>query len=184
MKRSHLIEAGLVITGLIFGYKFLEGFISLLAQMYVFQEYGNGNFSEFVPVLLVEALYFLALALLIRNARPLAAYLTRSQPDERLPLRINLRTALQLVIIGIAIAQVLSTIAPVLLYLFDRFRYAIRHNSVDLLLSGDERNQFALQAIRLVLAMLTLVFYREISGWFVRRKEADELTLESEENKN
>lgn len=181
MKRVQLIEYGIVIIGLIFGYKAFDSFFGAMTQvLYSFGGMGNIEFEYLLPTLLILAAYTTCFIILIRKSRSIAVYLASNAASEDVPFKIGKRSLLQVVLIGICAITILVNLAEILLYLYESFRNeAGRRN-----LSYDESNtprslSFKLAAIRSIIAGVVLYFSKDISNWFIRKNEADELTFDS-----
>jgi ABC-type enterochelin transport system permease subunit len=110
----------------------------------------------------------------------MAVYISGSSPDESLSLKIGKRSLLRVILIGICIVTILSNIAEILLYLFEAFKEgAGRRNPYDDDMKKVSKDVFTIAAIRTIVAFVILYFSKEISGWFIRKNEADELIFDS-----
>lgn len=185
MKRSQLIEWGIVTIGLIFGYKFFEGVFSALVQIfYGFQAGGIDIFSVMLPTLILVALYGVFFILVIRKSSQIASYLAGTEKQEAVPLKIGKRSLLQIVLIAVCVATVLSNVAEILLYLFETFKKeAGRRRYFETDGNAVTNYAFKIAAIQTIVALVVLYFSKEISGWFIRKNEADELTFDSSPEK-
>ena len=185
MKRSQLIEWGIVTIGLIFGYKFFEGIFTALVQIfYGFEAGGIDIFSVLLPTLILVAFYGVFFILVIRKSSQIASYLAGTEVQEALPLKIGKRYLLQVVLIAVCVATVLSNVAEILLYLFETFKKeAGRRRYFETDSNAVTNYAFKIAAIQTIVALVVLYFSKEISGWFIRKNEADELTFDSSPEK-
>lgn len=186
MKKIQLIEWGIITIGLIFGYKFFEGVFTALVQIfYGFQVRGGDIFVALLPTILLLAVYAACFIWLIRKSSQLAHYLSGGNVEEDGAFKIGKRSLLQVVLISICLATILSNIADILLYLFETFkREAGRRNFLEENTNTVNKYAFKIAAVRTIVSVVVLFFYKEITNWFIRKNEADELTFETEpENK-
>ncbi len=185
MKRSQLIEWGIVTIGLIFGYKFFEGVFTALVQIfYGFQAGGIDMFSVMLPTLILVAIYGVFFIMVIRKSSQIASYLAGTEKQEAVPLKIGKRSLLQIVLIALCVATVLSDVAEILLYLFETFKNeAGRKRYFETDTTTVTKYAFKIAAIQTIVALVVLYFSKEISGWFIRKNEADELTFDSSPEK-
>lgn len=184
MKRSQLIEYGIIVTGLIFGYKFFESVFSLFVQI-IFSFDTRGDISSFlVRYLPVLILYLIAFILLIRRSGPIAWWLTKDQSNENISVHIGKKPLLEILLICLAIATLLSNIADIVTYLFNSFRRDVARRP-DLPFSDNtaEKMRFRVAAIETVASLIVLYYHRQVAGWFVKKNEANELIFESAEEK-
>ena len=186
MKKDQLIEYGIITIGLVFGYKAFDSlFVAIIQIFYLFGGISGNDIGAFLPSLFILAAYTACFILLIRNSRQIAIYLGGIPPGENVPFKIGKRSLLQVVLIGICVATILSGVAEIILFLFDFFKQeAGRRNFIDNNNTGVNTYVFKLAAIRTIIAIVILYFSKDISGWFIRKNEADELTFESEPEKD
>ncbi len=182
MKRTQLIEWGIIITGLILGYKFFVSLFNLLLQIaYEFGEDGLGRLI--IRLVILTAIYAAGFVLLIRNSSQIAGWVNGPAENDTIPIKINKRPLLHVILIAICLVTILSNIAQIVLYLFEAFKQEVgrRHEPADNFVSN---YRFKLAAIETIIALVILYFSKDISGWFIRKNEADELTFESEPEKD
>ncbi|NOT52050.1 MAG: hypothetical protein HOP10_12325 [Chitinophagaceae bacterium] len=181
MKRIQLIETGIIVVGLIFGYKFFEGIFSLLIQVfYGFQFGGEDIFETLLPTILMCAAYAICFVLLIRRSGQLATYLGKNMTGEQIAIKIGKKSLLQVTLIGICLATIIANIATILLYLFETFKNEVgRKSFIEERTTGVSGYTFKLTAIQTIVAIVTIYFSKDISAWFVRKNEVDELTFSS-----
>lgn len=183
MKRSQLVEYGIIVIALIAGYKFFESIFSLIVQVaYDFQ--GGEDVSSFViPYLLMVIIYFSSFILLIRKSRQISAYLVKNQENEVIHLKINKKSLLQVILIAICILTILSNITTIILYLFDTFKHEVSKRS-DLFGPNEmEKFRFKTAAIQTIIALVIVYFSKDISHWFIKKNDTEELIFESEAEK-
>jgi hypothetical protein len=180
MKRTDLIEWGIVTVGLIFGFKFFESTFSGLVQLYYFFESGGSIVDIFLPTFILVVVYAISFVLLIRNSRAIALYLAGNSANEEVSLKIGKRALLRAILIGICIAVLISNLSAVILYLF-RLSTGTTVDETAYTHSSRQVNAFAFQIsiVKTVFALIVLLCSREISSWFVRKNELDELIFDS-----
>jgi hypothetical protein len=176
MKRTQLIEWGIVTTGLVFGFKFFEGIFSfLLAVLY---NYSPGRGDDLIKL----AVYFLAYAitfiLLIRKSSQIAIWLNGPSQNDVLPIQIGKRSLLQIILISICTVTILSNIATIILYLFETFKNEVSRIH-DYTNNSQLNYRFKLAAIETIVAIVLIYFSKDISSWFVRKNETDEIAFQS-----
>jgi hypothetical protein len=89
------------------------------------------------------------------------------------------------ILIGICAAVILSNLAEILLYLFETFKEEAGRRSFNENESYKvSKYAFHVATIRTIIAGVTLYFSKDISNWFVRKNELDELTFETEPEKD
>ncbi|MBL7724627.1 MAG: hypothetical protein JNK27_10785 [Chitinophagaceae bacterium] len=183
MKRSQLVEYGIIVIALIAGYKFFESVFSLVVQLvYDFQRDREiGSFA--IPYLLMVILYFASFILLIRRSRQIAVYLARDQDNETVPLKMNKKSLLQVILIAICVLTILSNITTIILYLFDTFKHEVSKRSDPFGPNEIEKLGFKTAAIQTIIALVILYFSKDISHWFIKKNDTEELILESEAEK-
>ena len=177
MKRTQLIEWGIIAVGLIFGYKFFEGLFSILFQ--VVYNFGENGLDKFlIKLFFLCGVYAASFILLIRKSALIAAWVNGPSENDTIGIKINKRSLLQVILIGICAVTVLSNIAEILLYLFETFkREAGRiHEPFDTTLS---KYRFTVAVVETIVALVILYFSKDISGWFIQKNEVDELTFDS-----
>lgn len=182
MKRIQLIEWGIITIALIFGYKFFESIFSALVQIfYSFQGVNEDILEILIPSILMIVAYAVCFILLIKKSGQLASYLQGIDNNEVISVKIGKKSLLQVILIAICITTVLSNIPGMLLYLFDSFREKVGPNNRDIVTTGPFRwHQFKLGAIQIIVATVVIFFSKDITNWFLRKKEIDELSFDSD----
>ncbi len=180
MKRAQLIEYSILIIGLIFGYKFFESILSAIVQIfYSFQNSGD-FFDALLPTLLFVAVYAICFVILIKRSGQIATYISKDSANETIAVKIDKRSLLHVILIGIAAVTILSNIAEIILYLFDTFKKEVGgRNMYDSDTSPVSKYQFKTAAVQTIIGLVVLYFSKDICGWFIRKNEADQLTFES-----
>ena len=184
MKRTQLIEAGILIVGLIFGYKFFESIISLVIQL-VFSFSYMLEMSAFFPALVYIVFYAGCFVLLIRQSNYIAKYLGANADDTVIPIKINKRALLHVTLIVLAIITILSSLPEIIIYLFESFRNEVNSKSFyDDARTIISKEKFTYSAVGTIIAFLLIYFSKTISSWFFQKDPAEELTFDStSENK-
>ena len=178
MKKTQFIEWGIIIVALVFGYKFFESIFEVLIQLLYRFESLDGYLLK---MLLVLAMYAVVFILLIRNSGKIAEWLNASSAaSDPVPFRLGIRSLLQVVLITICASTILFNIDTVVLYLYDLVREDVGRRPVRTGFNF-ETGKFAFQAalVKSLVAVLVICFSKDISGWFIRPGEPDELVLES-----
>jgi H+/gluconate symporter-like permease len=176
MKRTQLIEWGIVTVALIFGYKFFDSLFVLLVQL----SYDLGSLDKVLTRFIVLcAVYALSFVLLIRNSSQVAKWVSGPSPNDVIQVKINKRSLLQVILIGICVGTILSNIGYILLYLFEIFKNEAGrlHEAGDNMVS---KYRFTIAALEAIVAFVLLYFSKDVSGWFIRKNKGEELTFESE----
>lgn len=182
MKRAHLIEWGIIVIALIFGYKFIESILTVLMQL-IFMWGSEDQLTKIIlRYLLVIGLYFGAFILLVSNSGKIAVYFSREDvSDNSMDIKIGKRSLLQVILIAICISAVIFNIADIIYYLFDSFRSEVRVR--DLFETEPkykpDKTRFIVSIMEMVLAIIVIYFSRDISSLLVRKNEADELVFDS-----
>ncbi len=181
MKRTQLIEWGIITIGLIFGYKLFEGIFSALLAL--FYDFSPDRSNDLVKLTIYFLTYAVSLILLIRKSSLIAKWLNGTSENDNIPVKISKRSLLQIILLGICIATILSNIGYILLYLFEIFKNEVgrSHDPGNNMVS---KYRFTISALESIIAFVVLYYSKDISGWIIQKNEADELTFESDlENK-
>lgn len=186
MKRVQLVEFGIIIVGLIFGYKFFEGIFSVLMQIIYSFEFGRGDIvSTLAPTVLITVGYAVCFMLLIKRSGQLANYLCNDDAGGSLRIKIGKSSLLQVVLMGICLVTILSNIAEILVALYETFKHeAGRQNFREVYTSPFSTYSFKIAAVNIIVAIVVLYFAKDISAWFLRKNEPDELSFESDTEKD
>ena len=178
MKRVQLIEWGIIVVGLIFGYKFFESIFVLLSQLILGYDSDMLTGKFFVRMLLITAIYAISFVAIIRNSHQIASFVNGGAVNNSLPIKIGRRSALQIVLIAICVVQILSGLADILIYLYDSFKPSNR--SLGRWDSDPvSKTVFQAEAVKVVVALVVVAFSKDLSNLFFRKNEPDELVLES-----
>ena len=184
MKKIQLIEWGIIAIALIFGFKFFESvFSSLVFIAYEWQDgYGEAN-RTIIFTLVPTIVYAVGFIVLIRQSRAIAIYLAGlagNASNENIPLKLGKRSLLHVILIAICMASILSNIPSILIYLFETFKNEVGRRSLPVY-DRTKVTEFAFKtaAVQVVASFVVLYFSHNISSWFIRKNEADELSFES-----
>jgi preprotein translocase subunit SecY len=186
MKKIQLLEWGIITIGLIFGYKFFESFITSVVQV-LYSFAGDGGLrdrlSDFLlPIVFMLIIYGVCFVLLIRRSGQIATYLSDKDNgnNDPLPIRIGEKGLLRVILISICLITILSNVPGMLLYLFESFKEKAGRYDPDAAAANPlQWHQFKADAIQVVIAAVAIFFSKDISKWFLRKKELDELVFES-----
>ena len=181
MKRTQLIEWGIITTGLIMGYKFFVSLFTLLLQ--IFYEFGDDGLGRLIiKLVILTGIYAAGFVLLIRNSSQIASWVNGPAENDSIAIKINKKSLLHVILICICMVTILSNIAQIVLYLFEAFKQEVgrSHEPADTSIS---KYRFNLAAIETIVAIVILYFSKEVSGWFIRKNPGEELTFESEPEK-
>lgn len=184
MRKIQLIEWGIIVVGLVFGYKFMESVFLLALQLIMsfdlVIETRNGYLWK---SLLVCGIYAVGFVAIIRNSHKLASYLNGGAANDAIPLKIGRRSALQVVLIAICAIQVFAGLATVLIYLYETFASEIsktsRYKYGQTIRAGISKDHFRIEAVKVVIALIVICFSKDLANLFFRKNEPDELVLES-----
>ncbi len=180
MKRVQLIEYGIITIGLIFGYKAFESFFATIIQLfYMFGGIGIDDIGSLQPTFLILTAYTVCFILLIRRSGQIAVYLAGMSSSENVPFKIGKRSLLQVVLIGICAATILTNLAEVMLYLFETFKQEAGRRNTGNEGTSVSKYMFKVAAVRSIIAFVVLYLSKDISNWFIRKNEVDELTFDT-----
>ncbi|HEX7903586.1 MAG TPA: hypothetical protein VF487_06890 [Chitinophagaceae bacterium] len=175
MKKTQLIEWGIITVGIIFGYKFLEGAFSFLFEL-LYSPDTTGSYA--MKWLLVIILYVLVFFLTLRNSGKIALYLNPGTENDSIPFKIRKTSLIQVILIAICVTSIFSNIAEILVYIYEVFKQSI-NQKITLSRTVPNKLSFQLAVVESLVALIILCFSRDIAGWFIRKKETDELVLDS-----
>ncbi len=183
MKRAQLIEWGIIVIALIFGYKFVESIITVLVQV-IYGLTSPDLATEMIRMLVIIGLYATGFLVVIKNSHKLAVYLSGPDSQENnLPVKIGKRSLLQVILIAICAFAILTHLADIIYYIFEVFRNEVRTKSL-LDLHEDYSGApitytITIKCIRVVIAIILIYASKNISDWLIRKDEADELVFDS-----
>jgi hypothetical protein len=177
MKRIQLIEWGIVTVGLICGYKLLEGLFAVLLR--ILYDVAPGMGSDLIRMVIYYLAYAISFILLIRKSAPIAQWLNGPLANDTISIKINKRSLLQVILMSICAITFISNIATIAVYLFEQFKNEAGRfrEPVDTFANN---YRFKIAALQSIVAFVILYFSKDISGWFIRKNDAEELTFESE----
>lgn len=180
MKRIHLIEWGIITVGLIFGYKFFEGIFSFIIQLVY--GWGIGDMAEAIlKTLLISGLYAVIFVVLVRKSFFIAKSITPQDPQsENFPISIGKRALTHVILMGICLYSLLTTITKIVLYLFNTFKNDVGNRGFySDAPEAISKYDFQLAAGQAIIALIVLFFCKDVVNWFIRKNEEDELVLDS-----
>jgi hypothetical protein len=183
MRKIQLIEWGIIVVGLVFGYKFMESLFLLALQVIITFDIDIEARGYLWKSLLMAGLYAVGFVAIIRNSHKLASYLNGGAANDAIPLKIGRRSALQVVLIAICAMQIFAGIATVLIYLYETFAAEISktplygHNAR----AGISKDEFRIEAVKVVIALIVICFSKDLANLFFRKNEPDELVLETKQ---
>ncbi|HEV7783632.1 MAG TPA: hypothetical protein VGO58_20310 [Chitinophagaceae bacterium] len=185
MKKAQLLEWGIITVGVIFGYKFFEATFSMIVQFAFAVSNGADDISRILlPSFLMIIFYFILFMFLIRRSEQIANYLSNNTAGENVPVRIGKRSLLQVILIGICMATIVSNLADILLYIVDAFTNEVgRRNMNEDFDPISPKRAFKVKAVQAIIAGVILFFSKDISHWFVKKNEVDELVFDSNPEK-
>ena len=182
MKRTQLIEYGITVIGIIFGYKFLEGLFSVSIQLLFSSRNGFGDIGTIIGYgLFTIALYGIVFLFAIRKSRQIAEALNNKQPDELVPVKINKSSLLHVILIGLCMYTLLSLIPGFLMNIYDFFEQEVGRKKVtdtEYRLPAST-SPLRFQIVELLFTSTVLAGSRSISRWFIPKDEVEELTFDS-----
>jgi hypothetical protein len=171
MKRSQLIQIAIIAVALVCAYKAIESLTGTLIT--ILYEFSNSNAlgnSIIIQYLFFTAIYFAAFFLSIKYNRQIAAYIDKGQinagaDSETIPVVVEEKSLLFIVITGVCLATLLTEIPVVILAIYNYFKKeagGIRPGSA---MDIDFKNS----AIKFVFTLIILFYARWISVWFSRQ---------------
>ena len=182
MKRSQLIEYGIITVGLVCGYKFLENGLAVIFQLvYYLSEGPADRLSILLPSFVLLTVYGICFILLIRRSGQIASWLQSESPNDQLAIKLDIKSLLYIVLVGVTISSTINHIPKAIIYLFESFKNEV--SSKNLFTTRETtvtKNEFILSALHLVIATIAIYFARNITGWLIRKTPVDELTFQSE----
>jgi hypothetical protein len=189
MKKVQLIEWGIIVVGLVIGYKFFESvFLLFIQTIYSFDAQMAGSSGYILKSVLAIGIYGVSFVAVIRNSHPLASFLNGGAANDAIPLKIGKRSALQIVLIAICAMQLFSGIATILIYLYESFKSDVNQNRFNPAeFDSISKEAFRVAAVRCIVALVVICFSKDLTNLFFRKNEPDELVLESkpvEDNDN
>lgn len=181
MKKVQLIEWGIIVVGLVIGYKFFESVFLLFIQMiYSFDSQLGGSSGYLLKSLMLIGIYGVSFVAIIRNSHGLASFLNGGAAGDSIPLKIGKRSALQVVLIAICAMQLFSSIATILIYLYESFKSDVNQRSfAPSEFSRVSKEAFRVAAVKSIVALVVICFSKDLTNLFFRKNEPDELVLES-----
>lgn len=175
MKKTQLIEWGIITVGLIFGYKFLEGAFSFLFQLLYSPDAVDSYATKWFLVII---LYVVVFFLILRNSGKIALHLNSNTENDSIPFKVRKTSLIQVILIAICVTSIFSNIAEILVYIYEVFKQGI-NQKITLNRTAPDKLSFQLAAVESLVALIVLCFSRDIAGWFIRKKETDELVFDS-----
>lgn len=181
MKRSQLVEFGIIAIGIVCGYQFLESTISAILQLvYSYIDGSAATLNFILPVFMMIAVYGLFFVLFIKKSRQIAAWLLGNGPDEQIAVKADFQSLLYITFLGILAVSFLTPLPRIIYYLLETFKNTV--SSKNLFTSTHtavSQYQFFLAVLQSVLALTGLYFAKTITGWFAKSYPASELSFES-----
>lgn len=186
MKRTQLIQYGIVVIGLIFGYKFFESiFSAIIPLLFTFDGRYGGDLEFLGPTIFVIILYGAAFVLLIRNSSQIATMLNKNAENETIEIKIGKKALLHIILLSMCLLTIILSIPDIVIYLFTAFKNDIGRRRMDTIPEEIIRKPaFYIAALKAIIAGVALAYSKEISGWFIRRTEADDLVFDSTPQKD
>lgn len=183
MKKLQLIEYGIILCGLIFGYNFAMTFFYFISQVAFYLNDGSGpwSFGSVLSYLLLNLLFLAALFLLIRKSREVARFLCPDHQQDTISTKISKQSLLEVTLIAISVITIISNGPDILGYLFKSFRKSVRSGGdVSGYLTDVENMKLKSALVQAIMAAVLLFFHRQVSSWFIRKDEAEALIFDTE----
>jgi hypothetical protein len=182
MKRSQLIEIGILAVALICGYKFIESLISIVITVLYEFTYGYRDIGPaIIQYLLLLAIYFAGFFVLIRYNKQIADYIDKqAQPaadsnQEAIHLSIQQSGLLFIILIALCLTTLITEIPLILLSIYNYFK----SEAVGLHRGSPDDVNFKAAAIKFVFTLIVLFYARSISGWLSRQLPSDKPLVET-----
>lgn len=186
MKRIQLIQYGIIVTGLVFGYKFVESMISAIISLLFSFEGSYGYSSDVIlPAILILMVYAVVFFVLIRHSGQIALFLNKGSDNDTVDIKIGKKALLHIVILGICTITVIQVIPDLLIFLFEAFKDEVgRRNPDSIPVQIVRKSTFYISAVKAAIAAIGIVYSRDIAGFFLKKNEPEELILESPSSKD
>jgi hypothetical protein len=182
MKRSQLIEIGIIAVALICGYKFMESLISIMITVLYEVSYGYRDIGPvIIQYLLLLAIYFAGFFVLIRYNKQIADYIDKqAQPTadsstETIHLSIRQSGLLFIILIALCLTTLLTEIPVIVLSVYNYFK----KEAGGLHRGSPEDVNFKAAAIKFTFTLIILFYARSISAWFSRQLPSDEPLIQT-----
>lgn len=183
MKRVQLIEWGIITIGLIFGYKFMEGMISVVIQFISAMVLDSLDIMVMVPSLIITIIYLAILIGAIRYSRNIAAYINGAEnAEDTINLKIGKRSLIHIILITLCAFTILNNIANVLYNLYATFKSEVNSRGIDNDLFMQKSNpavSLIIPCIQIVAAIIVIAYSKKIADLVLPKSELDELVLDS-----
>ena len=184
MKRTQLIEAGILIVGIIFGFKFIESIFVLIIQVIGTFQFDEG-IDYVLPSLIITIVYVIIFIILIRKSGPIANYLGSNTETSSFPLKINKSSLLHVTFIALGLITLVQNLAAIIIYVFESFKNEVGGNKfLEESIKTISKDKFSLAAVQTIIASIIIYYSKSIANWFLSNDPVEELTLESEETEN
>jgi hypothetical protein len=177
MKRTELIEYGVIIVGLILGYQTITAILGIVVNVLISfnADFTGGIGAAILTYFLYISTYSLSFFLVIKFRKKIAK-LINGPADETVNLNLNKKSILHITIIAIGITTIVSVIPEILMYLFRSFKNSVESYDDFADNFGDKENQLEFwgDIILLAITIILLRFSSNIAGYFA--KETDTIT--------
>ena len=178
MKKTLLVEIGIIATALILGYNMIISLFTLLSTLVIMLEtdIAQSLGLAILPAILVFAFYAISFFVLVRYARPLSGFICR-QTDDTIDIRLKKASILQIVIIAVCFLTLLRTMPNVIEYLVNK---ATRGNEefLDNTRTYRSNASFVNSLISLVISTILLITSKNIASFFGKEEQSFEIAGE------
>lgn len=186
MKKTQLIEIGILAVTLICGYSFITTLAStIIAVLYQFTSEYNTDSYLLIQYFIVTLIYLGVFIILVKKKTSIATYINQqTQPslidDEANSIKLTLyqHNLLYIILVAMCLVTFLKEIPEVLIGAFEYFEKesgGLRDRSSYLGKDIDFRSAI----IKLVITFIVLVFAKPISEWFGKQADADKKIIET-----
>lgn len=179
MKRSQLTETGIIAIVLVLLYHFVGAIFTLLTSFLFFSSNnfsGAGRFS-ILGMIFPVVLYLSAIYLLVRYKKSLARWINRNEPEETGgTLFISPNHLLHIVLIVICFITLVNELPDIIYLLIEAFTikesYDVPDNAI-IMKDNYGLTLFWGSIIRIVLALIILLFSKKISAIWYKKPAAE-----------
>ena len=180
MKRTELIELGVLAVVLILGFRAIETILNVIIYtLYSFSSTFRDAGGLILPNIIQIVLYVLGLVVLLKGRKWIANNIVgKNERNEDVALRIQKPELLYIIIVSLCLANLLSDISTILIYSFDYFKNQVAgYKNNPPITEGTVRlAAFKSSAVKLILTLVLLYFAKPVSN-FLSKSSSSGLPL-------
>ncbi len=187
MKKTQLIEIGILAVALICGYKFFETLISsAFSILYQFGYGFEGSWFAIFQYLLIAGIYLGAFVILVKKRTWIAYYIDKqgepnSNVSEQDTINIDLRqdNLLFIILVALCLITFVTELPSILIGIYNYFKTEVSNGDKTITNNMIENVNFKSAAIKLVIAAIVLYYARPITNLFNKPSDQDDLVVKS-----